>query len=181
MLNMIEIEAFRPAIKCLKSIDLGAEAFPSVLYERLMEINPDLYVVNTYGPTEATVSCTLKEVMSADEEIDIVLLKVHLSARLASYMIPQAYMQLKEMPFTPHGKVNKKALPEPRLGETESRNIVPPAGEPQQQLCAIFAKALQIFQQSLWQAVLRRKIRIRWIDHNPSLPAEITIDCLFIC
>ena len=51
MLNMIEIEAFRPAIKCLKSIDLGAEAFPSVLYERLMEINSDLYVVNTYGPT----------------------------------------------------------------------------------------------------------------------------------
>ena len=259
MLNMIEIEAFKPAIRCLKSIDLGAEAFPGVLYEKLTEINPDLYVVNTYGPTEATVSCTLKEVTSADdinigkplanvkmatldrygrlqppgamgelvimgagvgrgyigredltersfirllglpayrsgdlaricrdgdiefhgrmddqvklrglrvelgeveavlssypgvrassvvvvrgktdylaayftadEKTDIAGLKAHLSSRLASYMVPQAYMQLEEMPLTPNGKVNRKALPEPQRYEEE---IIPAENEMQE-------------------------------------------------
>ncbi|MBO7664183.1 MAG: amino acid adenylation domain-containing protein, partial [Clostridia bacterium] len=66
-MNMIEIDAFAPAIRGLKAIDVGAEAFPPVLFDRLKAINPDLYIVNTYGPTETTVSCTLKEVTSADD------------------------------------------------------------------------------------------------------------------
>ena len=61
-LNMLEIEAFLPAVRKLKMLDAGAEAFPAALYEKLAAINPDLYIVNTYGPTECTVSCTLKEV-----------------------------------------------------------------------------------------------------------------------
>ncbi|MBO7663673.1 MAG: amino acid adenylation domain-containing protein, partial [Clostridia bacterium] len=66
-MNMIEIEAFAPAVRGLKAIDIGAEAFPPALFEKLRALNPDLYIVNTYGPTEATVSCTLKEVTRSDD------------------------------------------------------------------------------------------------------------------
>ena len=67
MLNLTEIESFAPAIKNLKSIDIGAEAFPPVLYAKMAAINPDLYIYNTYGPTECSVTCTLKELHSTDD------------------------------------------------------------------------------------------------------------------
>ena len=67
LLNMVEIEAFKPAVSCFKCIDVGSEAFPAVLYDKLKELNPDLYIVNTYGPTECTVSSTLKEIKNADD------------------------------------------------------------------------------------------------------------------
>ncbi len=67
LMTMIETESFRPAVKQLKVADLGAEVFPATLYDKLMAINPGLYVVNSYGPTECTVSCTLKEVVNADD------------------------------------------------------------------------------------------------------------------
>jgi len=67
MLNLTEIESFAPAIKNLKSIDIGAEAFPPVLYAKMAAINPDLYIDNSYGPTECSVTCTLKELHSTDD------------------------------------------------------------------------------------------------------------------
>ena len=67
ILNLTEIESFAPAIKNLKRIDVGSEAFPPVLYTKLAAINPNLYIDNSYGPTECTVTTTLKEVKSADD------------------------------------------------------------------------------------------------------------------
>ncbi|MNW26216.1 Linear gramicidin synthase subunit B [compost metagenome] len=40
-------------------------------------------------------------------------LRGYLGLQLPSYMIPSAYVTLKELPLTPNGKVNKKELPEP--------------------------------------------------------------------
>ena len=59
-----------PVIRQLKVIDLGAEAFPGALYTRLHDINPELYIMNGYGPTEATISCTMK-VITSPEHITI--------------------------------------------------------------------------------------------------------------
>ena len=65
-LNMLQFEEFHPAVRQLKMLDAGAEAFPGALFDKLKAINPDLYIVNTYGPTECTISCTLKEVTSSE-------------------------------------------------------------------------------------------------------------------
>ncbi|MBP3885353.1 MAG: amino acid adenylation domain-containing protein, partial [Olsenella sp.] len=56
--NMIEVPVFAEAMEQIRGVDVGAEAFPSDLYTRLKEINPDMRVMNSYGPTECTVSCT---------------------------------------------------------------------------------------------------------------------------
>ena len=68
--NLASIPEMRDVIRNLRSVDLGAEAFPSSLYKILHDINPDLYIINGYGPTEATISCTMS-VINSSEDITI--------------------------------------------------------------------------------------------------------------
>ena len=77
---------------------------------------------------------------TASTDIDKEALKAFLAETLADYMVPSALMQLDEMPLTPNGKVNRKALPEPEL---EAGEIVMPATELEQQLFDIVATLLQ--------------------------------------
>ncbi len=57
--NLLEEPAMRPVIASLKTLDVGAEAFPAGLYEAIRRINPTVYIMNGYGPTETTISCTM--------------------------------------------------------------------------------------------------------------------------
>ncbi|MBR4422674.1 MAG: AMP-binding protein, partial [Mailhella sp.] len=262
--NLVIIDSFLPAIRRLKIVFIGAEAFPPALFGKLREVNPKLYIMNGYGPTEPTVSCTMDVIESgeditigtpganvhvatldrdgrlqppgamgelvimgdgvgrgyigredltkksfitllgkrayrsgdlvriredgrvefhgrmdnqvklrglrielgeiesvlnsypgvrssivlvlhsetdylgawftADSEIPISDLKAHLSSRLTAYMIPQAFMQLPEMPLTANGKIDKKALPP--LTQEEER-ITDPETELQERLLTI--------------------------------------------
>ena len=68
---------------------------------------------------------------TADEEIDINLLKRYLGNKLTEYMVPTVFMQLDEMPISPNGKTDIKRLPKPKLnldyveaeGETEEKLV----------------------------------------------------------
>ena len=64
--NLIDYPEFEPVIKRIKSVDVGSEAFPSALFTKLRAINPEIYIMNGYGPTEATISCTMKPIESAE-------------------------------------------------------------------------------------------------------------------
>ncbi|MGD2091981.1 MAG: amino acid adenylation domain-containing protein, partial [Candidatus Aminicenantes bacterium] len=48
-------------------------------------------------------------------ELELSILRDHLSGRLPDYMIPSYFVQLEEIPLTPNGKVDRKALPEPGI------------------------------------------------------------------
>ncbi|MDO4982111.1 MAG: amino acid adenylation domain-containing protein [Eubacteriales bacterium] len=52
---------------------------------------------------------------TADEKIDTEELRDTLKKSLTHYMVPDVLMQLDEMPTTPNGKTDLKALPEPKL------------------------------------------------------------------
>ena len=269
--NMLAVPAFADAVANLQSVDMGAEAFPPDLYARLTAVNPDIYIMNGYGPTEATISCTMQVVtdasnvtigipnvnvhvatvdragrlqplgatgelailgdgvgrgyvgredlnarsfvrllgmpayrsgdlarlradgqieyrgrmddqvklrglrielgeiesvmnsypgvrtsvcivahgetdflaayFTADQEVDLVDFKAHLAKYLTSYMVPQAYLQLDELPLTANGKVDKKALPEVQVTGDE---IVPAQNETQERILAIACTVIGI-------------------------------------
>ncbi|MFS2203145.1 amino acid adenylation domain-containing protein [Variovorax sp. Varisp36] len=72
-------------------------------------------------------------------------LRAHLAARLPAALIPAAQVWLAQLPVTPNGKLDRRALPEP-AGERpelaqpfeEARDTV------EQQVCEAFARALHI-------------------------------------
>ena len=79
---------------------------------------------------------------TADREIAPDQLKAEISKSLTQYMVPTAYLQLAEMPMTPNGKTDVKALPEPQLAVSSAYTA--PANDTERTFCDIFANILQM-------------------------------------
>ncbi|MBQ2495969.1 MAG: AMP-binding protein, partial [Prevotella sp.] len=79
---------------------------------------------------------------TADREIAPDALKAEISNSLTQYMVPTAYLQLKEMPMTPNGKTDVKALPEPQLAISSAYEA--PVNDTERTFCDIFAGILQM-------------------------------------
>ena len=79
---------------------------------------------------------------TADHTIAPESLKAEIAKSLTQYMVPTAYLQLQEMPMTPNGKTDVKALPEPQLATTTAYEA--PANDTERTFCHIFADILQI-------------------------------------
>lgn len=56
--NIIELPQIQEALAGVKTYGLGAESFPAALYDKLRAISGTSQILNCYGPTECTVSCT---------------------------------------------------------------------------------------------------------------------------
>lgn len=69
--NMLNFNIFAEAVKRLNGIDLGGEVLTPTLCKKIFEINPDIYLMNGYGPTEATISCTMQVVDNPPDNITI--------------------------------------------------------------------------------------------------------------
>ena len=79
---------------------------------------------------------------TAEREIAPDALKAEISKSLTQYMVPTAYLQLKEMPMTPNGKTDVKALPEPQLAISSAYTA--PVNDTERAFCDIFAGILQM-------------------------------------
>ena len=79
---------------------------------------------------------------SADHRVDIGKLKLELSKTLTNYMVPTAYMQLEEMPYTPNGKLDLKNLPLPELYRSDKSEAA--ANETEKAFCDIFGRILHV-------------------------------------
>ncbi|AOX00478.1 non-ribosomal peptide synthetase [Moorena producens PAL-8-15-08-1] len=71
-------------------------------------------------------------------------LKQYLKEQLPEYMIPSGFVILSQLPLTPSGKVDRKALPVPDNVSSVSTEFVAPETETQKVLAEIWAEVLGI-------------------------------------
>ncbi len=81
------------------------------------------------------------------------IIKNYLLRKLPQYMIPQYFIQLKEMPYTPNGKIDRKALPE--LNEkNKNREITQPRNEIDKELIKMLKNMLNYEDISIYDTLL---------------------------
>jgi acyl carrier protein len=71
-------------------------------------------------------------------------LRAYLKGRLPEYMIPSAWVVLKELPLTPSGKLDRRALPSPQRRPEEVGEYIAPRTELERTLAAIWAQLLRV-------------------------------------
>jgi amino acid adenylation domain-containing protein/non-ribosomal peptide synthase protein (TIGR01720 family) len=71
-------------------------------------------------------------------------LRKHLSAQLPDYMVPRYFISMEEMPITPNGKIDRKALPAPETFNKFELVYEPPGNEIEQKIAEIWQDVLKI-------------------------------------
>lgn len=59
MNNMLDIPDIQKVLANMKAIDIGAEAFPAPLYDKMRKAGITAKIYNGYGPTEATITTSI--------------------------------------------------------------------------------------------------------------------------
>ncbi|WP_216896622.1 non-ribosomal peptide synthetase [Nocardia alni] len=85
-------------------------------------------------------------VAAAGGSVDVTAVSARLGGLLPSYMLPSAFVILDELPLTPHGKVDRRALPDP-VFETIAYRAARTA--PEQTVAGAYAEVLGVDQVGL--------------------------------
>nr|WP_280480151.1 non-ribosomal peptide synthetase [Nocardia cyriacigeorgica] len=107
--------------------------------------HPDVEFAITLGrETDAGATILVSYVLAtAGHEIDTERLTEFVSRSLPPHMVPSAIVVLDEIPLTPVGKLDRKALPEPQLAPREFRA---PVTEVEAIIAEVFAEVLGVDQ-----------------------------------
>ncbi len=83
---------------------------------------------------------------TASKRINPSSLKKYLSNYLPKYMIPSYFTVLEKFPYTPNGKIDKKALklPEEVLSNSREAEYIAPRTDLEKQFCAIWEQILNV-------------------------------------
>lgn len=80
-------------------------------------------------------------------------IRKYLQSKLPQYMIPQYFVKIKKMPYTPNGKIDRKSLPDPNIEELK-KEIVKPRDEIDDELVKIVKKMMHIENISMTDTLL---------------------------
>ncbi len=69
-------------------------------------------------------------------------LRGHLAERLPGYMTPSAFVMLERLPVTASGKVDRRNLPAPAVGQSDAATYVPPRTPTEEEVAGIWAQVL---------------------------------------
>src|SRR5207248_1392100 len=79
-----------------------------------------------------------------DEPLQGVELRRYLEDRLPDYMIPTSFVVLGELPLTLNGKIDRRALPEPRREDAGIDEFTEPATKTERMLAELWSAELGI-------------------------------------
>lgn len=117
-------------------VELGAIENQLLTKESIQEA-----VVKVYTDAKNEKQLVAYVVSNIQENISDI--RVHLSASLPLYMLPEAFVQLESMPLTINGKVDKKALPNPEGNSLQvTTTYEAPTNEMQTTLVVLIANEL---------------------------------------
>ncbi|WP_329088596.1 non-ribosomal peptide synthetase [Actinomadura citrea] len=94
------------------------------------------------GPSEKRLVAYV--VAAPGQTLDPEELRAHLRESLPESMVPAAVVVLDEMPLTPNGKVDARALPKPQLTIAPATAYRTPSGEAEEAVAAVFADLLGV-------------------------------------
>jgi amino acid adenylation domain-containing protein/non-ribosomal peptide synthase protein (TIGR01720 family) len=77
-------------------------------------------------------------------EVDVEALRAHLAAWVPEYMVPSALVVLGELPLTPSGKLDRRALPAPEAGSAGGAEHVAPRTEAEAALARAWRELLRV-------------------------------------
>jgi amino acid adenylation domain-containing protein len=136
--HQIKLRGFRIELEeiaiVLKQYSLVQEAVVIACEETAGDVRLVAYL-KLRSPTELTISD----------------LRHFLKAKLPSYMIPAAFVEMESIPLTANGKIDRLALPQPdhNLFDT-AKNYVPPHTSTEKVIADIWAKVLQLEKVSIY-------------------------------
>lgn len=108
----------------------------------------------------------------ANTRVSISDLRNHLSKYLPSYMIPSYLMQLDDFTYTPNGKVDKKALPAPKI--EVNKTIIAPETPLEKLIASLFEELLGVSPISIndnffeigGDSILALKLQMKLLNNN---------------
>ncbi|ASA55725.1 non-ribosomal peptide synthetase [Vibrio gazogenes] len=110
-------------------------------------------------------------------------LRAYLSARLPDYMVPVAYVKLDQIPLTPNGKVDRKSLPEPEAADFVTQVYVPPEGEVEETIAAIWQRLLGVEKvgrnDSFFELGGHSLVAVQFLNEARQHGYELTLSTLF--
>ena len=128
----VKVRGFRIELSEIEAVLLQSEHVANAVVVALKDANGE----NTLVAYCATRSATAPEVS---------VLRNHLASQLPVYMIPATFVFLKELPTTPNGKIDRKALPQPdRTQPVETRPQDAPRTATEHRIAAAFAEVLRL-------------------------------------
>ena len=124
--GQVKIRGFRIETKEVESVIRS--------FEGISDVTVQAYDYETGGKYLAAF-------VTSDDAVDIDALTAYIKTQKPAYMVPSAIMQIDKIPLTVNQKVDKKALPEPKL---QKAAYVAPVGKTEEDFCAIFGSVLGI-------------------------------------
>ncbi|AVZ74465.1 non-ribosomal peptide synthetase [Streptomyces lunaelactis] len=139
--SQIQLRGFRVELgeieSALSDHDLVHEAVVLLRTEAEGHAQLAAYVTARAGATDAAALDT--------DALDTEVLRAHAARRLPAYMIPATFTLLPEFPLTANGKVDRKRLPDPQVGQAVSgREFAAPTTAAEQVLAEVWSRVLGV-------------------------------------
>lgn len=126
--NQVKIRGYRIELGEIESVLLNKEEIKTAVIVAKKSTSGDKDLVAYYNSTI---------------DLDLVELRQYLQERLPSYMVPNYFVAIDEMPLTANGKINRKALPDHEGIELDSGlEYIPARNETEKKLVSIWEKVL---------------------------------------